>query len=209
MKIERPLSSTEDLVIVYDLIDPLRLDILTKQYVSSMYYDYPEMTDELRSGLEYVPPKDDRYFYEDVAAVVLEEIKTKTKQIMESEFDGFKVERFQDFGKPGLRGPGSSMKPHIDGPPEFEELGYPEMGVSNIGSNYYLNDNYSGGELYYPNLDFEYKPVPNSLVLHRGSDPQFQHGVREVTAGWRLGLGMFGFEHYDLPPLDKGIDSDK
>lgn len=209
MKIERPLASVQDLVIVYDLIDPSRLDILTKQYISSMYYAYPEMTDELRSGLGHVPPESDAFLYEYMANEILEEIRTKTKEIMESEFDGFVVERFQDFGQPALRGPGSSMKPHIDGPPEFDELGYPEMGISNLGSNYYLNDNYVGGELYYPNLNFEYKPVPNSLVVHRGSDLQFQHGIRAMASGWRLGFGMFAFEHYGLPPLKKGIDSDK
>jgi hypothetical protein len=204
MRIERPLPETRDLVIVYDLIDPSRLERLVKYYISNVYHLLPEMTDERRAALGHVPKFRDCLYYADEAFETMDIIRESTKDVMSSEF-GFKVERFQDFGMPGIREPGSSMKPHVDGPPEYNN---PEHGIKNLGANFYLNDNYVGGELTYPHLNFEYKPIPNSVVIHRGEE-LFRHGVNEVKSGWRLGFGMFAFENYDLAPLEHGMDSDK
>lgn len=209
MQIVRPLPDEPDLIIVYDLIDDNLRELCIRAYTSSIYYDWPEMTDDLRNALDTVPPAQDMFTYEYYIDKALNEIRNKTIKIMNSEYHDFKVERFQDFGKPSLRGPGSYMKPHMDGPPEFEQFDIPDPNIANLGANYYFNDNYEGGELWYPNLDFVYKPVPNSLVIHRGSMEKFRHGVKEVTQGWRFGFGMFSFEYYDLEPLEQGIDSDR
>jgi hypothetical protein len=50
------------------------------------------------------------------------------------------------------------------------------------GSVLYINDNYSGGEIYYPDYDYEYKPKSGSVVFHSG---QTKHGVKKVTEGNR------------------------
>jgi hypothetical protein len=205
VKITRPILSVPDLVIVYDLIEKDFLEYLNKFSVSNLYYLHESMTDEDRKSLGYEPEKSDSYKYDYVAELAIEKIREATKQIMRSEYPGFNLERFQDFNMPSLRPKGSSMKPHVDGPPEYNTI---DHGIQNLGANFYLNDNYDGGELVYPKLNFEYKPVPNSLVVHKGTDI-FEHGVNEVSGGWRLSFGMFGFEHYDAPPLKKGLDSDK
>jgi len=44
----------------------------------------------------------------------------------------------------------------------------------------YLNNNYTGGEIYYPDLDIKLKPKARSIVLHPGN---VNHGVSEVTSG--------------------------
>jgi hypothetical protein len=46
----------------------------------------------------------------------------------------------------------------------------------------YLNDNYSGGQLFFSNKDLELKPKPGSLVIFPGTD-EFNHGVRHVKPG--------------------------
>lgn len=50
------------------------------------------------------------------------------------------------------------------------------------GSVFYINDNYEGGEIYYPEYEYQYKPKPGSMVLHEGNT---KHGVKKVTSGER------------------------
>ena len=47
----------------------------------------------------------------------------------------------------------------------------------------YLNDNYEGGEIYYPDYNYSYKPKPGSMVLHEGNT---RHGVKKVLSGDRF-----------------------
>jgi 2OG-Fe(II) oxygenase superfamily len=54
----------------------------------------------------------------------------------------------------------------------------------------YLNDNYDGGELYYPNKGIEYKPVKNTLVIHPSTE-EYTHGVKAVSSGTRYFMTMF------------------
>lgn len=46
----------------------------------------------------------------------------------------------------------------------------------------YLNDDYSGGELFFPKLNLEVKPEPGSLVIFPGTE-LYEHGVRPVKEG--------------------------
>jgi hypothetical protein len=50
------------------------------------------------------------------------------------------------------------------------------------GAVLYINDNYTGGEIYYPDYEYEYKPKSGSIVFHSG---QTKHGVKKVTEGNR------------------------
>jgi hypothetical protein len=51
------------------------------------------------------------------------------------------------------------------------------------GSVVYLNDDYIGGEIYYPDYEYWYKPKAGSMVLHEGNT---RHGVKKVTRGERF-----------------------
>jgi hypothetical protein len=57
----------------------------------------------------------------------------------------------------------------------------------------YLNDDYEGGEIYYPNRGITYKPVKNSLVIH-SADYEYTHGVNAVTKGTRLFMTLWTFK---------------
>ena len=58
---------------------------------------------------------------------------------------------------------------------------------------FYINDDYEGGEIYFPNWDIEIKPKTGSLVIFP-SNEEYIHGVKEVknlnrysTAVWYAG----------------------
>ena len=53
------------------------------------------------------------------------------------------------------------------------------------GAVVYLNNDYSGGELFYPEYNFSYRPQRKDLILHDGN---ILHGVSEVTDGERYNL---------------------
>jgi len=61
---------------------------------------------------------------------------------------------------------GASAPPHAD--------------VFPLATLLYLNDDYDGGELYFPNQNFEIKPVAKSLLVFKGGGENL-HGVRQVT----------------------------
>lgn len=45
----------------------------------------------------------------------------------------------------------------------------------------YLN-NFNGGEIFYPELDIEYKPEPGDLIIHPAS-MKYKHGTKTVLEG--------------------------
>lgn len=47
----------------------------------------------------------------------------------------------------------------------------------------YLNDDFEGGELYYPDLDIVYTPNAGDMVIHGG---YIRHGTNPVTSGSRF-----------------------
>lgn len=79
--------------------------------------------------------------------------------------------------------PPHADKQNIDGSPNL----YPE---NDIASLIYINDDYEGGEIYFPNQDSQLKPVAGSLVFFPG-DINYLHGVTEVTKGIRYTIPNF------------------
>lgn len=59
-----------------------------------------------------------------------------------------------------------------------------------IAVNLYLNDDYSGGEIYFPDYDLEIKPKSGQLIMFPGGH-EFKHGVRTVTSGSRYTMSSF------------------
>lgn len=95
---------------------------------------------------------------------------------------------------------GSYLKMHADsegfyteGPDPLRNYN-PSNPVSEVlnecSSILYLNDNYSGGELYFEGLDVLIKPKANQLVFFP-SGCEFRHEVRPILAGDRYTLASF------------------
>ena len=58
-----------------------------------------------------------------------------------------------------------------------------------FASMLYLNDDFEGGELYIPELNFINKPKKGQLVFFRGG--KYRHGVTKVTSGRRITSGCW------------------
>lgn len=56
-----------------------------------------------------------------------------------------------------------------------------------ISTLYYLNDNYTGGEINFPRFNISYKPNANELILFP-STYVYNHSVSEVTEGTRYAV---------------------
>lgn len=88
--------------------------------------------------------------------------------------------------------PGQFQNPHAD-----KELhDGPDAGLPNDFPNYdlsslfYLNDDYEGGELYFPLQDVKFKPKKGAAYFFPG-DKNYIHGVTEIKNGLRFTCPFF------------------
>ena len=87
---------------------------------------------------------------------------------------------------------GARQEPHAD--KELHEG--PDAGTPNafpwydIASLFYFNDDYEGGELYFPLQGIEFKPTSGSAYFFPG-DMNYIHGVRPVLSGMRYTCPFF------------------
>lgn len=73
----------------------------------------------------------------------------------------------------------------------------------------YLNDNYEGGELYFPDQDFSISPAAGSLLTFNGGAGH-KHGVQKIVDGDRYVLVAFWeFEERDELKLFWDIENEK
>jgi len=88
--------------------------------------------------------------------------------------------------------PGQFQNPHAD--KELHEG--PDAGLPNDFPNYdlsslfYLNDDYEGGELYFPLQGVKFKPKKGAAYFFPG-DRNYIHGVTEVKSGLRFTCPFF------------------
>jgi hypothetical protein len=88
--------------------------------------------------------------------------------------------------------PGQYQHPHAD--KELHEG--PDAGLPNDFPNYdlsslfYLNEDYEGGELYFPNQGVQFKPKVGAAYFFPG-DMQYIHGVTEIKSGIRFTCPFF------------------
>lgn len=75
---------------------------------------------------------------------------------------------------------GKELKPHIDNR-DTHEYSTPWRTFSSL---VYLNDEFEGGEIFFPRLDLAIKPTRGLLVIF-SSGSEHEHGVRAVKAGRR------------------------
>jgi hypothetical protein len=101
---------------------------------------------------------------------------------------------------------GSSSHPHTDileqglkpqEPDGDEFIGWRDGWDGYLACNIYINDNYSDGQVYFPERDYEIKPKANSLVMWAGNK-HFIHGVKDpVTADRYTWTTWIKFEDFD------------
>jgi len=83
---------------------------------------------------------------------------------------------------------GYELHPHAD---REEPNGTPHpFPWRDFASVIYLNDNFEGGQIHWPNKKIEWKPTKGSLAIFPGT-LEFLHGVREVPEGVRYTIASF------------------
>jgi hypothetical protein len=121
--------------------------------------------------------------------VIIENLVGRLKPIIE---DFFNV-KAQPTGQTIVKWlPGQLQHPHAD-----KELHYgPDAGTPNdfphydIASLFYINDDYLGGELYFPNQGIQFKPKRGAAYFFPG-DMNYVHGVTEVRESLRYTCPFF------------------
>jgi len=83
---------------------------------------------------------------------------------------------------------GEFMWPHADG----GDPSNPKVIV--FGIVMYLNDDFTGGKLYYSDIGLSIEPKPRSIVIH---DAKLNHEVKTVTSGSRYSITAFVFGNDD------------
>lgn len=84
--------------------------------------------------------------------------------------------------------PGMAQRPHAD---KQMNDGRPNpFPTYDINSLIYYNDDFKGGELYYPEYDLIIKPQPGLGVAHPG-DINYLHGVKPIISGERYTTPSF------------------
>lgn len=76
---------------------------------------------------------------------------------------------------------GFSLDPHID---------TLSVESNHIASVYYINDDYTGGEIVFPNHNIKIKPKPNSLIIFPGNE-NYVHEVTKILNGNRYSSSMW------------------
>jgi predicted 2-oxoglutarate/Fe(II)-dependent dioxygenase YbiX len=85
---------------------------------------------------------------------------------------------------------GYEQAPHADAEYNTSEEGEYVFPHRYCGSLIYLNDDFDGGEIYFPQHDLELKPVPGMMLTFPGTR-EYLHGVRPVTNGIRYVISSF------------------
>jgi len=84
--------------------------------------------------------------------------------------------------------PGLEQQPHAD--KQLNDGSPNPFPTYDLNSLIYYNDDFEGGELYYPQHDIQVKPKPGLAVAHPG-DINYLHGVKKVTSGERFTTPSF------------------
>jgi hypothetical protein len=87
--------------------------------------------------------------------------------------------------------PGMEQQPHSDDMKDF--LGNDENNINRyreFGAIIYLNDNFIGGETYYPKNNFLVKPKVGTLAMHPGNSDHL-HGVSKIKDNIRYTIATF------------------
>jgi hypothetical protein len=111
----------------------------------------------------------------DLVNNIFDRIKTEVYALLQKDYD------YVGFATIYRSVIGQEMKTHNDSGlgPSFK-----------YGVVLYLNDDYDGGEIYYPNMGIEIKPEARSMVIHPAHEA-YRHGVKKVLAGTRYSMTSF------------------
>lgn len=100
-----------------------------------------------------------------------------------------KIQTFKSFGSVWTEG--SSANPHNDDQDPEEFIEYSTV--------IYLDDDFVGGELYFPGLNFSYKPEKYDGVFFISDGDLWRHGISTIESGSRSTLLYMHTTHTEHP----------
>jgi hypothetical protein len=115
---------------------------------------------------------------------ILEKLNEVFKLVHKKSIDLYDVD-INDFQKSNLNlvkfVKGFSLTPHVD-----------TLSVegNHVASVYYINDDYVGGEISFPEYDLKIKPKANSLIIFPGNE-NYVHEVKEIIDKDRYSSAMW------------------
>lgn len=120
---------------------------------------------------------------------IIEGLVARLKPVIE---DFFSV-RVQPTGQTVVKWlPGQYQLPHADkelhsGPDAGTPNDFPQYDIASL---FYINDDYEGGELYFPNQGLQFKPKAGAAYFFPG-DMNYVHGVTEIRNSLRYTCPFF------------------
>ena len=158
-----------------------------------MFYNYivNNSLDDPKDNFRYVPINAENINEMDPSGKLQETIGFVEKFFLDSYTIYGELEYNRMFGNIML--PGSFLMPHKDEDPnpDGDYDGKKRSFVCSI----LLNNDYEGGELYFPELGVGGKPEPGGLTLFPGF--YTEHEVKEIISGQRVNILIF---FYDMLP---------
>jgi hypothetical protein len=189
MNIIRPYNN--EIVVVEDFITEEEVGIIN--YLSSKdpglwegSNDGSGLTEWYNNQLRIEPGnlKEDYWYYRKF----LDDIQDRSKSIFSKEY-GIDLFDFLPINSVSRR-IGEGLGVHTDEiDPEHPQYNPLEKIITH-GFVVYINDDYEGGEIFYPNKDIAIKPKARSLVMHPGNK-EYEHGVKEVFRTNRYSLSWW------------------
>lgn len=190
-------SSPSNIVEVEDFLTPSEVVYLNNFMKTNKNWDYTESKWDEDGTMIY----DASYWENRVATwhtledsnpevlMVIANAILRMKPVVE---DFFNVKAFPT--KPALVRwiPGTLQLPHADKELHLgEDAGKPNLFPHyDLAGLFYLNDDYEGGELYFPNQGIQFKPKKGAAYFFPG-DMNYIHGITEITSGERYTCPFF------------------
>jgi hypothetical protein len=191
MKITRPYDN--EIILVEDFVTDKELSIMFEHISKSTSgYNNEEMTNNYFNDKVIKFSPEDPYSKEEMSLpifVVRSHLSERAKEVVLASTGKDLEYTYIDFI---IKAHGKGMSEHYDDTPLVKET------TTEYGLVIYLNDNYEGGEIYYPNLDIEIKPIAKSLIIHPGT-VEYTHGVRDTTVGERFCITFFALSRNFWP----------
>ncbi len=173
-----------------DIFPYIKHDFLDHETCKQLV-EYGEANDDLYEKVTNIPFWNNRIMNHNKMtkdiAILLEGINNDVNKVIQS-IDIMKTPVYPDTLQivrwfTGLELPPHADREHPDGRPNP----FPWRDFATV---IYLNDDYAGGEIYWPNQNISHLPKTGDLAIFPGTR-EFLHGVRKVTEGTRYTIGSF------------------
>lgn len=172
------IGSKNNVVIIENFISKEQCDFIVNSIDDTIIWG--------SNTLQGIPDKVSKNFYEKHDAfMILKDAMDRLQNEIEQHFG-----RPLEEGFPGIRmwSPGEYQPLHADGE---DPEGHPnEAYIVDYGSVIYLNDDYEGGEIYFPDQGIDFIPKAGTVVFFP-SNNMFIHGVKEIKNGYRYTCPQF------------------